>query len=58
MRIRFEDMFYALINAVKELDKKIQDIIADITGLKSTLKAQQQTIDILQKRIEKLEKAQ
>ena len=70
LRIRLEDMFYAVINAVKELDNKISEIVADITSIKTTIKSQQETIDSLQKenaelkeeiksiekRIEKLEK--
>ena len=70
LRIRYEDMFYAVINAVKELDSKISDLVEkvntlveDITTMKSTIEAQQKTIDELkaqneefQKRLEKLEK--
>ena len=70
LRIRLEDMFYAVINAVKELDNKISEIVADVTSIKTTIKSQQETIDSLQKenaelkeeiksiekRIEKLEK--
>ena len=70
LRIRLEDMFYAVINAVKELDSKICEIVADVTSIKTTIKSQQETIDSLQKenaelkeeiksiekRIEKLEK--
>ena len=70
LRIRLEDMFYAVINAVKELDSKISEIVADVTSIKTTIKSQQETIDSLQKenaelkeeiksiekRIEKLEK--
>lgn len=70
LRIRLEDMFYAVINAVKELDIKISEIVSDVTSIKTTIKSQQETIDSLQKenaelkeeiksiekRIEKLEK--
>lgn len=45
LRIRMEDMFYALVNAVKELDKKIETLIQ-----------KQKKIDELESRIEKLEK--
>ena len=41
LKIRFEDMFYAMINAIKELDAKY--------------KAQEQRINELEKRIEQLE---
>lgn len=64
LRIRWEDMFYAVINAVKELDTKISAIVKDVAGVQETIKAQQAQIDELEKqnaelekRIEKLEKA-
>ena len=70
LRIRFEDMFYAVINAVKELDNKITEIVENITGMQKTVDVQQEIIEELQKqnkeilkqneelqkRIEKLEK--
>ena len=70
LRIRFEDMFYAVINAVKELDNKITEIVENITGIQKTIETQQEIIEELQKqnkeilkqneelqkRIEKLEK--
>ena len=43
-RIRMEDMFYALVNAVKELDKKI-DLLAE----------KQNKVDESEKRVDKLE---
>ena len=56
--IRLEDMFYAVINAVKELDAKISDIVIkvnsiadDITTMKATIEAQQKTIDKQQEEI-------
>ncbi|MCM1073667.1 MAG: tail fiber domain-containing protein, partial [Bacteroides sp.] len=45
LRIRMEDMFYAVINAVKELDSRL-----------SVLEQKQKKIDELEKRVEKLEK--
>ena len=64
LRIRFEDMFYAVINAVKELDNKISEIVQNITNINSTIEKQnktieeqQKTINELLKRVEKLEKA-
>ena len=70
LKIRLEDMFYAVINAVKELDTKICEIVSNITDIKTTIESQQKTIDSLkeenaelkneikeiQKRIDKLEK--
>ncbi len=38
LRIRWDEMFYALINAVKEIDKKINELIIKITGLDSRIK--------------------
>ena len=45
LRIRMEDMFYALVNAVKELDKKIDLLIQ-----------KQKKIDELEAKVDKLEK--
>ena len=63
LRIRFEDMFFAMINAIKELDEKISNIIAkndeqdkSIEAQQATMEAQQKLIEAQQKTIEKLEK--
>ena len=60
-QIRFEDMFYAVINAVKELDRKIAVIVGQIkshndriTKLEETVKSQKQIIDAQQKAIKEL----
>ncbi len=37
LRIRLEDMFYAVINAVKELDSKIAQIVENISGINSKI---------------------
>ena len=37
LRIRLEDMFYAVINAVKELDSKIGEIVENINGINSKI---------------------
>ena len=37
LRIRLEDMFYAVINAVKELDNKICEIVENINGINSKI---------------------
>lgn len=69
LRIRWDDMFYAVINAVKELDTKVKAVVEDITTIKATLKpvaedvtvlkdtvkVQQQTIEELQKQNAALE---
>ena len=54
LRIRWEDMFYAVINAVKELDNKITEIVQNITDINSTIAKQNQTIEEQQKTIELL----
>ena len=70
LMIRLEDMFYAVVNAVRELDTKITSILEDISGMKSKIEAQdkiitefqsqvitlQQTIDSQNERISALEK--
>ena len=40
LRIRWEDMFYAVINAVKELDNKITEIVQNITDINSRIETQ------------------
>ena len=49
LRIRLEDMFYAVINAVKELDTKISEIVTNITDIRTTIQSQQETIESLRK---------
>ena len=56
LRIRLEDMFYAVINAVKELDSKITEIITNITDIKATIQSQQEIIEGLQKDNSELQK--
>jgi hypothetical protein len=50
--IRMEDMFYALVNAVKELDKKVNEILR---CAQNDSKAKDAKIKELEKRIQKLE---
>ena len=57
LRIRLEDMFYAVINAVKELDTKVSQIVADVTGISSKVDEQQKVIEAQQQKIDELEKA-
>ena len=33
LRIRMEDMFYAVVNAVKQLDKLVQEVVEDVKEL-------------------------
>ena len=56
LRIRLEDMFYAVINAVKELDTKISEIVTNITDIKATIQSQQDIIDGLKKQNSELQK--
>ncbi len=37
-QIRWDEMFYALINAIKELNKKVEKIASDITGMEVSIK--------------------
>ena len=55
LRIRMEDMFYAVINAVKELDKKITQIVENVTSLSKKIDEQEKIIAEQQKLIEELQ---
>ena len=55
LRIRMEDMFYAVINAVNELDTKITEIVENVTSLSKKVDEQEKTIAEQQKLIEDLE---
>ena len=55
LRIRMEDMFYAVINAVKELDKKITQIVENVTSLSKKVDEQEKIIAEQQKLIEELQ---
>lgn len=69
-RIRMEDMFYGVVNAVKELDLKITTLTKDITGVQEKNKdyekiiselieqnkAQEKRITELEKKLKKVEK--
>ena len=56
LRIRMEDMFYALVNAVKELAGKFDIHEKKIVELEKQNKELNKTIAELEKRLEKLEK--
>lgn len=63
LRIKREEMFYAMINAIKELCAQIQDITAKITGLDKKITELENQNKMLieqnkafEKRLEKLEK--
>ncbi|MBR2430530.1 tail fiber domain-containing protein [bacterium] len=57
LRIRMEDMFYSLVNAIKELDKKIEKLkINDIFTLKNRIENLKNENQTLEKRLNELEK--
>ena len=69
LHIRWDEMFYAAINAIKQLNEKIVAVVADVTGIKELAQTNQKTIeaqaelitkqaeqiDLLTKRVEALE---
>jgi hypothetical protein len=57
LRIRWDEMFYAVINAVKELDAKITEIVANVKANTDKIANMQATIDNQQKVIMQQEKA-
>ena len=56
LTIRWDEMFFAAINAIKELNAKISDIVLDITSLKTSYQEQQATIKSQAEIIETLQK--
>jgi len=56
LRIRMEDMFYSLVNAIKELDNKITELNTEIAELNSILNDLEKKNKTLKKRTTKLEK--
>ncbi len=66
LQIRFEDMFYAMINSIKELDRRTKDNIKygaelselkkEVNGQKARLAAQEEEIKRLKEEIEALKK--
>ena len=66
LRIRWEDMFYSMVNAIKELDAKFEalvvkvqkaiDLEEEVKALRAENKELKKQFSDLEKRIEKLEK--
>lgn len=55
LRIRMEDMFYAMINAIKQLNTKVCEIVKNVTDINAKIDAQQKTIEEQQKTIKELQ---
>ena len=56
LRIRWDEMFYGVINAVKELDKMVQNLIDDVKTIVSRLDEQEKEINALRAKNQELEK--
>ncbi len=61
LRIRWDEMFFAAINAVKELDRKIVTLVKRVVGIESQItklenenKALETQVNLLSQRVEKL----
>lgn len=54
LHIRWDEMFYAMINAIKTLDKKVVQIASDITGMESDVKQLKSSHSKIQKQIASL----
>ncbi len=55
LRIRMEDMFYAVVNAIKELDAKVTQLITQVQNNQKELQALKKENQDLKKRLEALE---
>lgn len=51
LRIRWDDMFFAMINAIKTLDRKVENIAYQIAGIESDVSKLQKSHNALHKRI-------
>lgn len=56
LRIRWDEMFYGVINAVKELDKMVQNLINDVKTIVSRLDEQEKEINALRAKNQELER--
>lgn len=54
LHIRWDEMFYAMINAIKTLDKKVVQIASDITGMESDVNQLKSSHSKIQKQIASL----
>lgn len=56
LRIKRDEIFYACVNAVKELNTKIQDVIAKVTGLEEKIRILEDTNKVNANKIAELER--
>ena len=56
LRIRWDEIFYAAINAVKELDKKLVALVNKITNIDSEITKLEEENLVLQSQVDQLEK--
>ncbi|MGN0013854.1 MAG: tail fiber domain-containing protein [Candidatus Gastranaerophilaceae bacterium] len=56
LRIKRDEIFYACVNAIKELNNKIQDIVAKITGLEEKIRILEDTNKVNANKIAELER--
>ena len=54
LRIRWDEMFFALINSIKEIDKKVEKLASDITNMETDIKILKTDHKKLQARINSL----
>ena len=54
LHIRWDEMFYAMINAIKTLDKKVVQIASEISGMESDVKQLKSSHNKIQKQIASL----
>lgn len=56
LRIKRDEIFYACVNAIKELNNKIQDIVAKVTGLEEKIRILEDTNKVNASKIAELER--
>lgn len=56
LRIKRDEIFYACVNAIKELNTKLQDIVAKITGLEEKIRILEDTNKVNASKIAELER--
>ena len=56
LRIRMEDMFYAVVNAVKQLDKLVQEVVEDVQNLLAKVTGLEDRVKVLEEENSQLKK--